>query len=333
MDIQNLIDNVDIVEYISQYTDLEERNGELWGLSPLKDENTPSFSVRPEENVFYDFSSGQGGNIISFVMAYNHCSFFKAVDILRAYSNMYSNTGDGANAESVIHLTSTQIARRFAPRKTREKKSNPKIYADDYMSRFKWDKEKLKPWFDEGISWESMRKFDVRYDQLSNRIVFPIRNMSGQIINVSGRTLDPDYKAKKLRKYTYFSGFDGGLNTLYGFYENKETIAQSNEIILFEGCKSVLKADTWGVGNTAAVLTSHLNQFQKLQIIKLGVDVVVAFDDGIDIPADRNIRKLIPYVKVYYIFDFERQLQEKDAPVDKGYEVFMDLYKKKRRLL
>ena len=333
MEAEYLIENIDIVDYISQFTDLEEKGGELWGLSPLKEENTPSFSIRPEDKVFYDFSSGHGGTIISFVMAYYHCSFSKAVEILSDYAGLNDSHNRSAKAEGVTHLEATRIARKFAPKKTKQKPSNPKIYADDYMSRFKWDKQMLKPWFDEGISWESMEKFKVRYDQLSNRIVFPIRDMSGRIINVSGRTLDPDYKAKKLRKYTYFSGFGGGLNTLYGFYENQSAIKASNEIILFEGCKSVLKANSWGVLNSAAVLTSHLSQFQKEKLIKLGVDVVVAFDEGVNIPADKNIRKLIPYVKVYYIFDFARRLNPKDAPVDQGYDVFMELYKKKRRLL
>lgn len=329
MDVQELIDRVDIAEYISQYTDLEEKNGELWGLSPLKEENTPSFSIRPEEGVFYDFSSGQGGNVVSFAMAYHHCSFKQAIEKLCKFAGI----DDDTIAEGVTHLEATKIAKRYRIKKTRLKESKPKILADDYMSRYKWDKNKLEPWFKEGISWESMQKFQVRYDQLSNRIVFPIRNMAGKIINVSGRTLDPNWKQKKLRKYTYFNGFGGGLNTLYGFYENKESILRSKEIILFEGAKSVLKADTWGVGNSVAVLTSHLSQFQFEQLVKLGANVVVAFDSGVSIPQDKNVRKLIPYVNVKYIFDFERLLDDKEAPVDKGYDVFKKLYDERRRLL
>lgn len=59
MEVSDLIQQTDIVEYISQYCTLTERSdGEWWGLSPLKEENTPSFSVNREEQVFYDFSSG-----------------------------------------------------------------------------------------------------------------------------------------------------------------------------------------------------------------------------------------------------------------------------------
>lgn len=329
MDVNELIERIDLAEYVSQYTDLEVIGNELWGLSPLKNENTPSFSIRNDSNIFYDFSSGQGGTIINFVMAYNNCSFGKAIEILKQYAGI----SDDVNAEHVTQLDATKIAKMFRTKEIKRKESNPRILPDDYMSRYKWDEEKLKPWLDEGISLESMKKYGVKYDQFSNRIVFPIRDMTGRIINVSGRTLDPDYKRKGLRKYTYFQGFGGGLNTFYGYYENQKEIKDKGEIILFEGAKSVLKADAWGAYNTSAVLTSHLSQFQMEQLIKLGVDVVVGFDEGVDIPADKKIRKLIPYTRVYYMFDFNRLLDSKDAPVDKGYDVFMELYKNRRRLL
>ena len=58
MDLEELIDSIDIVEYISQFVELEEKNGEYWGLSPFSDEKTPSCSVRRENNTFYCLSSG-----------------------------------------------------------------------------------------------------------------------------------------------------------------------------------------------------------------------------------------------------------------------------------
>ena len=74
MELEEIIEMIDIVEYISQFVELEEKNGEWWGLSPFKDENTPSFSVRKETNNFYDFSSGIGGNVFTFTKYYNKCS-------------------------------------------------------------------------------------------------------------------------------------------------------------------------------------------------------------------------------------------------------------------
>lgn len=71
MELSELIESVDILDYISQYTDFTEKNGEYWALSPLKDENTPSFSVRKETNSFFDFSSGIGGNVLTFIRYYD----------------------------------------------------------------------------------------------------------------------------------------------------------------------------------------------------------------------------------------------------------------------
>lgn len=327
VDVDELINHSDIVEYISQYTDLEERrDGEWWGLSPLKDENTPSFSVNPDDNVFFDFSSGVGGNILTFIMQYHKCSYPVAIKMLQEF------TGIDSVGHKCKRLESTKIALRFKRKPKREKVFNHKSMTNDCMNRYEWNKGKLQVWNDEDISWESMKKFQVRYDRVANRIVLPIRDMNGSIINICGRTLDPMYKEKKLRKYTYYNSFGGGLNTLYGFHENKEDILKAREVIIFEGSKSVLKADSWGIKNTVALLTSHLSDFQLRELIKMRCRVVFALDDGIDVHADKNIQRLKHYANVEYIFDFERVLEEKDAPVDKGLDIYMKLYNERRSL-
>lgn len=198
MTLSELIDSVDILEYISQFTEFEEKNGEYWALSPLKEEETPSFSVNTEINRFYDFSSGKGGNVLSFIKAYNHCSDSKAADILRQYAREKGVRG-------VRHkLEATKVAQRFSPKKKHGKSSKAEILPDNYMDRYRWDAQKLSIWRDEGISDGSMKRFAVAYDDFSDRIVYPIRNLDGKIINVSGRTVDEQWKEKKLRKYTYF---------------------------------------------------------------------------------------------------------------------------------
>ena len=57
MELEELISSIDIVDFISQYVELEQKNDEFWGISPFKEEKTPSFSVRREINQWYDFSS------------------------------------------------------------------------------------------------------------------------------------------------------------------------------------------------------------------------------------------------------------------------------------
>lgn len=325
MTVKELVESVDILEYISQYAELEEKNGEYWCLSPLKEEVTPSFSVRPEEHVFYDFASGKGGNVLNFIALYEHCSMRDAIEKLKKY----------AGAELLDHqrpkMSTVTFAKRFAVKKKAERVSTAKILPDNYMERYAFDLEKLAPWVEEGISEASLKRFEVRYDKFSDRIMYPIRNVDGQIINVSGRTLDPDFKAKKIRKYTYIYEL-GTFDTIYGLSDNLQYIKEAGEIILFEGAKSVMKMDTWGYRQCGAVCTSHLNQNQLKILAKLGVRVVFALDKGVDILDDSNIHRLKRYVPVQYVLDTDGLIRDKDAPVDAGREVWEKLYEGRRSM-
>ena len=201
---------------------------------------------------------------------------------------------------------------------------------DDFKETFKMERyekrpDKLAVWEQEGISRASLDKFQVRYDGFSDRLVYPIRSPEGKIVNIGGRTLDEHWKEKNLRKYTYFMSW-GELKTIYGFAENLENIKRQGEIILFEGCKSVLMADTWGINNAGAILTSHLNPNQMKLLIELGCRVVFALDKEVSIRSDHNIARLKQFVNVEYIWDGAGLLDEKDSPVDKGPEVWKKLY-------
>lgn len=329
MEITEIIEQVDILSYIEQYCDLELRsNGEYWGLSPFKEEKTPSFSVNTDIQRFYDFSTGYGGNIVKFVQRYHNCSFPKAMEIIMKFANIKEDT-------SIMNqrLSCVNVAKRFRRRELNTAVSETQILPSDYMDNYSFNENKLSVWTNEGISLDVMRKFGVRYDNFSNRIVYPIKDYEGNIINISGRTLEEDYKEKKIRKYTYFKKFGSEMNTIYGFSDNKQAILDRKEIILFEGAKSVMLAACWGINNTGAVLTSHVSSSQFLFLIKLGVDVVIAFDKEINVLDDKQVQRLKRYVNVFYIQDRDDLLSEKMSPVDKGEDVFMKLYSTRRRLV
>lgn len=324
-ELRDLIESIDIVAYLSQFVDLEQRGEEYWGLSPFKDEKTPSFSVRPKPPCFFDYSSGIGGNVFTFTKYYFHCSATEAVEKLKEYAGE-----DGETGYRHEKLEATKVCMQFLPKKTSQKESSGIILPDNVMEKYENKPDKLEIWRQEGISNASMVRFQVMYDSFSNRIVYPIRNPDGKIVNVGGRTLDPAWKEKKLRKYTYFYPW-GTMDTIYGISENMEEIKKQNEIILFEGCKSVLIADSWGISNTGAILTSHLNPNQLKILAKLGCDTVFALDKDVDIRKDHNIQKLRQYCRVEYLYDKGNLLEEKDSPVDRGEEVFHRLYERRIR--
>lgn len=321
--LDELIAAIDIVEYIGQFVDLEQRGDEFWGLSCFKDEKTPSFSVRREPPVFFDYSSGIGGNVFTFTKFYYHCSAGEAVQKLSDYAGFSDN--QAGDIKRAPRLSATQVFKRYQKPIHTQKPSSAKVLPPDYMLRYENRPEKLQVWRDEGISDVVMAKFQVRYDPFSDRIVYPIRNLEGDIVNVGGRTLDPLWKEKDLKKYCYFHSW-GTLDVIYGAFENMQGIMARREIILFEGCKSVLIAASFGVTNTGALLTSHLNPNQLRLLARLGCDVVFALDNDVDVRRDHNIQKLQHYVRVTRIHDTSGLLDEKDSPVDKGEEVFRKLY-------
>lgn len=325
MELSELIDSIDIVDFIGQYVDLEQRGDEWWGLSCFKNEKTPSFSVRRTPPVFYDYSSGFGGNVYSFAKRFFGCSGYETVEKLKQYAGVEGEVVSGGGK-----LLATTVCKRFRKQDRHEKTAKPTVLSDRHMDMYEDDPEKLEIWRNEGISDVSLARFEVKYDPLSDRIVYPIRDMTGKIVNVGGRTLDPLWKEKKLRKYTYFYSW-GTMKLLYGLYENLESIKTKREVIVFEGCKSVLIADSWGITNTAALLTSHLNESQMKLLASLGCTVVFALDKDVCVTDDKRVQVLSRYTDVRYIRDDDNLLDAKDSPVDKGKEIFEKLYEGRKR--
>lgn len=326
MELEELVKSINIVEYIGQFIDLEQQGSEWWGLSCFKEENTPSFSIREDPPFWYDYSSGQGGNVYNFVKKYFNCSSVEAVKKLKEYAGI-----EGEIDAPRDKMSATVVCKMYQKPKTTQKESKVKILPDDYMERYEKRADKLAIWEREGISRESLDKFQVYYDAFSDRIVYPIRDLNGKIANIGGRTCDPQWKEKGQRKYTYLQGW-GTINTIYGLYENMDEIKKAGEVILFEGCKSVLIADTWNVHCCGAILTSHLSTNQMKILIKLGVRVTFALDKDVDVTQDKNINKLKQYANVSYIFDSGNLLDAKDSPVDKGFDTFKNLYIHRRKL-
>ena len=166
MELTELIQSIDIVEFISQYVELVPKNDEFWGLSPFKEEKTPSFSVRREIGQWYDFSSGQGGNVFHFVQRYFKCSSYDAVEILKKYAGY-----DGEVVVPEKKLASTMIFKRFLEKKQASKQSSGVTLPDSCMEKYEKDDSKLEIWESEGISRASLDKFQVFYDPFSNRPV------------------------------------------------------------------------------------------------------------------------------------------------------------------
>lgn len=202
-------------------------------------------------------------------------------------------------------------------------------------------------WLNEGISRESMEKYQISFWGKENKIIIPHRDIQGRLIGIRGRSLNRDeieagFKYMPIKIEGRELKHSVGSN-LYGLCQNEEAIRRIGKIVLFESEKSVLKCDTYYHQNnfSVAVCGSNLTDTQCRLIRSLGIrEVMLAFDKEYEDPKSRvaevyankiiaKANKLTPYFTVYVLWDTEGLLQRQDSPADCGREVLEKLMKSK----
>ncbi len=202
-------------------------------------------------------------------------------------------------------------------------------------------------WLNEGISRETMQKYQISYWGKENKIIIPHRDIDGRLIGIRGRALnkeevDAGYKYMPIniegKELKHTLG-----NNLYGLCQNEEAIRRLGKLVIFESEKSVMLCDTYYHQNnfSVAVCGSNITDTQCRLIRNLGVnEVMIAFDKEFTDPDSKaaevygnkiinKAKKLTPYFTVYVIWDNLGLLEMKDSPADKGKEVLEKLMKNK----
>lgn len=208
----------------------------------------------------------------------------------------------------------------------------------------------IETWEQEGITYEILQKFNIRYYPKDCKIVIPHYDINNNLIGIRGRTLIQE-EGELYGKYMPLK-INGTLYThplsfnLYGINWNSENIKRSRMAILFEGEKSVMKYEKlFGANNNISLATCGLNftQQQFDLLLKLGVkDIVVAFDKQYNKISDDDIewlkmRKLYEslynkfgnYINISFVIDKNNLLNYKDSPIDKDKETFLILFKER----
>ncbi len=315
VDLDALKEKINIVEFIQKYVDLKYENNEWWGLCPFHDEKTPSFCVSPTKHTYFCYGCHSGGSIIDFVSNWNKCSIHESIDILAKIYDM--------------PITKTpviiKVCKKYATNK--ECKETIKMeYIGNPMDSY--EKANIKEWIAEGIPQEIMDRFEVRYDKPNNTIVFPIIDHEGNFLSIKARNLSKDAKSK----YYYYIKF-GTVDFLYGYYQNQKEIIEKNEVIIFEGEKSVMKSINFGYPNATASMTDRIERTIE-NIIKIPCkNVVIAWDKGVTrSQIVKEVKKLKKYKNIYIIEDKWDLLNHKDSPVDQTKEIFDFLYENRERI-
>ena len=169
---------------------------------------------------------------------------------------------------------------------------------------------------DDKISILTQQKWEICYDLIENRVVFPIRNENGGLVTLKGRTLNPKYKLSGEPKFLVY--YDTPTNhILFGSFQNREYIQKSDEIIVVESEKSVMKADGMNINNVVAICKKSISKQQIRKLLSYGKRIVLMYDNDvtekeIKIIA-RNFKGLVP---VDYVIDRFNWLKPKSCPMD-----------------
>lgn len=326
--LQKINDSVDLLEYVSQSIEMVKSGKEYFGHCPLHIDKTPSFSITPSKNLYYCFSCGRSGGIIKFLMEYENMSFTDAVKKAAKIADI--DLSQMCRSETITFL------RRCKTSAIKKKKQEHEILNSNELCKYK--SGEITEWIQEGISQDTLNLFDVRIDERANRIVYPVYDIDGQLINIKGRTRFKNFKELRIPKYINYYPV-GTMDYLQGLNITLPYIKQANEVILFESVKSVMKAYGWGYKNCASVEKHTLTDEQIKLIVSLRVDVVLAFDTDVSYQ-ERNLRDCINILKritnVYIIRDRMKLLggkETKNSPVDLTQEIWEMLYKNKQKII
>lgn len=199
----------------------------------------------------------------------------------------------------------------------------------------KYKEQPVVEWINEGIPASIQRKYKVMIDEEKMRWIIPIFDDESNLVSLKGRTYVLDYDKYNIPKYLYYYKI-GRNDILYGYNLHKNNIKAKNEIILFEGEKSVMKADQYGYNWAVSVGKCGINPYLENKILSLKCNVVIAFDNDVDYAKlVKEAKKLSKYTNVFIIYDNNKilgQPEEKMSPVDKGKETWEMLYRTKIRI-
>lgn len=314
---QEIIEEVrslnDIVDVISSYLPLRQKGGRLFGLCPFHNEKTPSFSVSDQQQFYYCFGCGAGGNVYSFVMQMENYDFPDAVKYLAnkvryelpkgefseevrkksqlkkelfalnkmAARYFYDNLSAGEGSRALKYLDKRRISKKLRVKFGLGYSLSQRGSLLTYLQSSKWSGEQ--------ISYSGL-VIDGRngmFDRFSGRLMFPIFDVHGQVVAFGGRILG-EGEPKYLNSPDTML-FDKSYH-LYGI--NYARQSKKKEFILVEGYMDVLSLFEAGFENTVAALGTALNVNHARLIKKYAEGVIILFDS--DDAGERAALRAIP---------------------------------------
>ncbi|WP_286747277.1 DNA primase [Roseivirga sp. UBA1976] len=330
--IQEIKNRIDIVDVISDFVSLKKVGSNYRALSPFTNEKTPSFYVSPSKEIFKCFSSGKGGDAITFVMEVEGINYIEALKYLAAKYGIEvqeeEQTDEQIQAQN--ERDSLFIVLNFANEYFKKQLFDSDEGRSIGLSYFKergFNEQTLKT-FELGYSldvWDGLLKEAKKkghseellekaglilkqeskiYDRFRGRVMFPIQNVAGKVIAFGARTLRSDKKQPKYINSPETEVYHKS-KILYGIHQSRQAIRNEDLCYLVEGYTDVISMHQAGVQNVVASSGTSLTKEQVQLISRYTKNITVLYDGdsagikasfrGIDmiLEHDLNVRAVV----------------------------------------
>lgn len=303
--IERIMDSVEIVDVVQDFVTLKKRGVNYVGLCPFHNEKTPSFTVSPSKGIYKCFGCGSGGNAVNFIIEHEHLSYPEALKFLAGKYNIeiIEKELTAEEVEQKNQRESMLILTKFAAGNFHENLFKHQEGISVGLSYFKergFRHEILKE-FSVGYCLEqkdsftktaqelgyklnylvqtglTIKKENYTFDRFNGRVIFPIHSLSGQVIGFGGRTLKKEPKAAK-----YLNSPESDIyhksRVLYGIFQAKKEIVNTENCFLVEGYTDVLAMHQAGIHNVVASSGTSLTEGQIRLIKRFTPNITILFD-------------------------------------------------------
>lgn len=289
--------SVNIVDVVSDYIPVEQKGRNYFALCPFHDDHNPSMSISPDKQIYTCFVCGAHGNVFNFVMDYEHVSFIDAVKMIgrRVGVNIDLPTHYKKPKEKGLEdlYNIYDIANKFYQNNLSTKEGSD---AREYLSNRDFKEDVIKE-FGIGLSLNNklssmlLKKYDkdilIRsgicnesggniFDAFTERIMFPLWDIDGNVVGFSGRI----YKTKDSSKYVNSKESDifkkGKL--IYNYYRAKEEVRKKKFVLVVEGFMDVIALYKVGIKNVVAMMGTAVTNEQANLLKRLSTNIFLCFD-------------------------------------------------------
>ena len=301
--IDRVFETALVEEVISDFIQLKKSGSNFKGLSPFTDEKTPSFMVSPAKQIWKDFSSGKGGNVVAFLMEHDQLSYPEAIKYLAKKYNidiietqLTDNQKEKINEKEKLfivankakdffktQLNSTDFGKNVAKNYLTERGFGDQIIDEFEIGCLTDHSYTLKSFLVEnGYEIEDLIKIGLvssktKDDIYKSRIIFPIKTISGRTAGFGARTLKSNTKSAK-----YINSPESEIynksKILFGLSKSKNEIVKKDNCFVVEGYTDVMRFHQKGVKNVVSSSGTALSKDQINIIRRLSKNITVIYD-------------------------------------------------------